>query len=131
MGELRLLLIFEEEEGRWESEWEPLRGTVFGEQFSFVTKEALDHAMHRYSRPLVDSLGPIPAGALKKIPQVSRECFRRKVCPLYIAERCFPESKNMPWCFEPDGVADPSVRFAATRAIEQWRDHVYLVVVKP
>jgi hypothetical protein len=130
MGELRLLLI-NEENGEWEAEWEPLRGTVFGDQFTVATKETINHALNRYSRPLVHRLGPTPEGALKKIPPVSRECFRRKICPLYVPNLCFPESKNMPWCFEPDGVADPNVRYAATRAIEQWRDRVYLVVVQP
>lgn len=129
MGELRLLLI-EEHAGVWEEEWEPLRGTVFGNQFTQVTKEVLDHAMHRYSRPLVNSLGPIPEGALRKIPPVSRECYQRKKCPLYSASTCFPEAEKMPWCFEPAGVEAERVRSAASRAIEQWRERVYLVIVK-
>lgn len=129
MGDLHLLLI-REEGGCWESEWEPLRGTVFGNQFTTISKETLDHGLNRYSRPLVDALGISPEGALKKIPLESRECFRRRVCPLYEPKNCFPEAKNMPWCFEPDGVASEGVRYAATRAFEQWRDRVYLVVIK-
>ena len=129
MGELHLLLI-SESKGVWEEEWEPLRGTVFGDQFTVLSKEVLDHGLHRWTKPLVDALGITPEGALRKIPRESRECFQRKRCPLYIPSRCFPESKNMPWCFEPDGVASEQVRHTATRAFEYWRDRVYLVVIK-
>lgn len=129
MGELRLHLIDVESNGSWESEWEPLRGTVFGDQFSTISKEVLDHVLKRWSRPLADALGIPPVGALKKIPPKSRVCFRREVCHLYNPKQCFPEAKNMPWCFEPGGVPDETVRYAATRAFEYWRDRVYLVVV--
>jgi len=130
MGTLRLLLITEKN-GVWEEEWEPLRGTVFGDQFTVTDRETIEQALKRWSRPLVDALGITPEGALKKIPPESRECFKCKRCPLYNEKLCFPESKNMPWCFEPGGVASESVRYAATRAFEQWRDRVYLVVVRP
>lgn len=129
VGELRLLLI-EEKDGQWEPEWEPLRGTVFGDQFSIVSKEVVEHALNNYSRPLVDALGIEPAGALKKVPRDSRLCIQRDRCVLHDPKLCFPESKNMPFCFEPDGVAEGSVRFAATRAFEYWRDRVYIVVIK-
>jgi hypothetical protein len=131
MGELRILLISVEKDGSWEPEWEPLRGTVFGDQFSVISKEVLDHALHRWSRPLAHALGIPPVGALKKIPQEGRSCFRKEVCPLFDSKQCFPEAKNMPWCFEPGGVPDEPVRYAATRAFEYWRDEVYLVVVQP
>lgn len=126
-----MLIISVERDGLWEPEWEPLRGTVFGDQFSVISKETLEHALKRWSRPLVDALGIPPVGALKKIPVEGRECFRRGTCRLYNAKQCFPEAKNMAWCFEPDGVADETVRYAATRAFEYWRDGVYLVVVQP
>lgn len=128
MGELRLLLISTEKDGSWEAEWEPLRGTTFGEQFSLVSKAAVEHVLHGWSKPLSDALGIPPEGALKKIPSESRVCFRRNVCPIFDSKQCFPEAKNMPWCFEPDGVAAEPVRYAATRAFEHWRDRVYLVV---
>ena len=129
MGTLRLLLI-RETNGQWEAEWEPLRGTVFGDLFSTLEKDIIEHGLNRWSRPLVDALGLPPEGALRKIPPESRVCFKRQRCPLYDPRLCFPESKNMPFCFEPDGVASEKVRFAAARAFEQWRDRVYLVVIK-
>lgn len=130
MGEVRLLLIQQEAGGTWEDEWELLRETPFGTQFSVISKEVLDHALHRWSKPLVDALGIPPAGALKKIPKVSRECIKRSHCIQYEAKNCFPEAKAMPWCYEPDGVNDETVRQTATRAIQEWRDGVHLVVIQ-
>lgn len=129
IGEVELLLIDQDEDGKWEPEWEPLRETVFGDQFSVVSRDVVNHALYRYSRPLADALGVPPWGALKKIPKVSRECYRRKSCPLYDKRLCYTDSANMPWCFEPDGVEPETVRLTATKAIELWRDRVYLVVI--
>lgn len=129
MGEVQLLLLT-----GWEEPWNRLRGTPFGDQLSVVSREAVDHALHGLSRPLVDSLGIPPVGALRKIPDESRECLLRRrgqnhrPCPLYGPE-CHVESPKMPWCFEPDGIEDEGVRRAAGLAIEQWRAGVYVVVV--
>jgi hypothetical protein len=131
MGELRILLIDTEPDGSWEPEWEPLRGTIFGDQFSTASREAVEHALHRLSRPLVDALGIPPEGALRRVPVEGRECFNRRTCKIYLPKHCRLEAKNMPRCFEPDGVASELVRETATKAFEYWRDRVYLVVVKP
>lgn len=129
-GELRLELVFETADGEWDPEWELLRGTVFGEQFTVISREVLDHALKGWMQPLVKELGIPPYGALRKIPVVSRQCARRTVCSLHIPSLCSLESKNMPWCFEPDGVVPEAVRKQAARAIEIWRDQVYLIVVR-
>jgi hypothetical protein len=126
-GELRLELVSTNDDGTWEPEWEPLRGTLFGSLFSTLSKEELNHALRGWTQPMARALGIPPEGALKKVP---RQCARRSVCPLHIPNLCFPESKNMPWCFEPDGVGPEIIRNQATRAIELWRDRVYLVVIK-
>lgn len=123
------VLAIWERDGGWESEWEPLRDMLVGDQFSSCSQEALDHALHGLCRPLVDALGIPPAGALRKLLKESRECHRRRKCPLYLPRCCLLDSSKMPWCFEPDGLAD-GVRETATRAIELWREGVYLVVVK-
>jgi hypothetical protein len=129
MGELKLLLISTEKDGTWEPEWEPLRGTFFEDLLSKASKENVEHALRKLSRPLVDSLGLPPEGALRKIPVESRRCSQRIKCPFFDDRKCFPEAKNMPWCFEPDGVAGEQARLAATQAIMNWRTRIYLVVV--
>jgi hypothetical protein len=130
MGDLVLLLI-RSTKGQWETEWEPLRGTVFGDLFTVVSKEVIDHALHRLSGPLVKALGLPPAGALRKIPLEFRKCQRRDKCPMFDPKRCFPEAKKMPYgCFESDGVEDPIARLQATQAIDLWRNGVYIVVVE-
>jgi hypothetical protein len=129
MGELQLLLLT-----GWEEPWACLRGTPFGDLLSTASREAVDHALHKLSRPLVDSLGIPPVGALRKVPEESRVCLlrrpgpNRKACPIQGSE-CHIEAPKMPWCFEPDGIGDEAVRRAAGLAIEQWRAGVYVVVV--
>jgi len=130
MGEVQLMLLDD-----WESPWDLLRGTPIGDQFSVVTREAINHALHRLSRPLVDSLGIPPEGALRKVPAVSRLCWlrlkragMRRSCPLQGPE-CTIRSPKMPICFEPDGIEDEATRTIATQVIGLWREKVYVVVV--
>lgn len=129
MGEVTLLVTWEKA-GQWEPEFEPLRGTRIGDQVSVIDQAALDHALHGLSRPLVDALGIPPAGALRKLPEAARECLQRRKCPFYEARDCHPGGKAMPWCYEPDGIADPAEKTAAARIIEEWRQGVYVVVVR-
>ena len=129
LGELSILAI-REIGGQWEPEWEPLRGTLFGDLFSVVPKEALDHALNGWSWPLTKILGLSPEGALIKIPKGSRQCYRRRECSLYIKRDCHVTAKKMPWCFEPAEVAEDSLRRAASKAIEEWRQGVYLIVIR-
>lgn len=128
-GEIELLAI-DIREGRWEAEWEPLRGTVYGDQFSIVSREALNHALHGFSRPLSVALGIPPAGALRKIPKPSRGCYVRAKCPFFRPQHCHIESAKMPWCFEPDAIEDSKIRMAVAKAVSLWREAVYLVAVE-
>lgn len=129
MGEVHLLAIWETD-GRWESPWEPLRGTPVGNQFSIISQDALDHALKGWSKPLSDALGIPPSGALRKLPDAARECEKRRTCPFFEPRQCHPGGTNMPWCFEPAGYKDELVRQAVARAIEEWRAGVYLVIVR-
>lgn len=131
MGEVTLLAI-SEHNGVWEAEWDVLRGTPVGDQFSVISQETLNHALWGWSWPLAQSLGPCPEGALRKIPKTARECVKRGSCPLFNVKQCHPLAKpnQMPWCFEPEGFSE-NVGKVATQAIEEWRAGVYLVVVKP
>lgn len=128
MGELQLLVNWERG-GVWE-DFQSLRGTRIGQQISIISQAALDHALHKLSRPLVDSLGIPPSGALRKLPVLARECERRERCPLYKASECNPFSKKLPWCFEPGGIADEKERSDAARLIQEWSQGVYVAVVQ-
>lgn len=128
-GELQLLVIWERK-GVWE-DFQNLRGTRIGDQLSVVSQNAYDHALHRLSRPLVDSLGIPPAGALRKLPQAARECEKRSKCPLYKPSECHPLAKKLPWCFEPGGFADEDpAREQAARLIQEWAQGVYVAVIE-
>lgn len=114
----------------WE-DFQSLRGTRIGDQLSVVSQNAYDHALHRLSRPLVDSLGIPPAGALRKLPQTARECEKRGKCPLYKPSECHPLAKKLPWCFEPGGFADEDpAREQAARLIQEWAQGVYVAVIE-
>lgn len=128
-GFVEVLAIWERE-GQWEDDWEPLRSTVVGDQFSLCSQDALDHALKGLSRPLTDALGPEPAGCLRKLGKAATECERRRECPFYDRRNCLITAKKMPWCFEPDIELDQEVRQCATKAIELWREGVYLVIVR-
>ena len=127
-GHIEVLAI-QETDGEWEREWEPLRGTEFGDLFSLVSKEVVDHALKGWSKPLTDALGLSPKHALIKLPRKFRWCYRQPKCPLYNEHWCHMPSPKMPWCFEPAEVDSQPIRDAAARAIEQWREGVYLLVV--
>ncbi len=127
LGDVHLLAIWERG-GQWEPEWEPLRGTRMGDQFTQIRQAVLDQALIKHLRPLVEALGIPPAGALRKLPLEQRACYQRNTCALF-GKECHPFSPKMPWCFEPEGVADEKVRKATALAIECWREGVYLVVV--
>lgn len=127
-GEI-IVLAITERDGQWEPEWEPLRETVYGRQFTAVSRETLEHALRGFSRPLSDALGIPPVGALRKIPGPSRACYARRKCPFYEPHACHPQAAKMPWCFEPDDINDKKVRQSAAQAIEQWREGVYLLAV--
>jgi hypothetical protein len=128
MGEVTLLVMWEKG-GQWEADVEPLRGPRIGDQFGLLSQEALDHALHGFSRPLVDALGIPPAGALRKLPEAAKRCAKRQECPFYLKPHCHPGAKRMPWCFEPGGLSEAG-QTAAARIIAEWREGVYVVVVK-
>jgi hypothetical protein len=119
----------------WEKPWDALRNTKYAASFSRVSKKAIDHALHGWSKPLSDSLGISPQGALLKVAKEQRECFLRhkgegrKPCPLYNKAICHIQSPKMPWCFEPDNISTNEIRSAAAQAIALWREGVYLVIV--
>ncbi len=129
LGKLELYLIYNEV-GVWESYWRPLQDHPFTAAFTHVSKTVMEAALVGWTKPLVNILGIPPEGALRVIPEASRECENRRRCPLYIAENCRPLAKNMPWCFEPVDVGDLDARRLATEAIELWREGVYIIVVR-
>lgn len=126
-GTLELLVVWAKD-GAWEDEWEPLRGTPWGDLVSVVPEEAMEHALHGWSKPLVTALGLPPEGGLRKLPVEGKLCMRRKTCPLHNVKKCYPIAEELPWCYEPDGVASEEVRAAASKLIQTWHEGVYVVV---
>ena len=128
MGRVELQLIYQTGEV-WESEWRALQGTDIGNLFPVVSDEVANHAIRGWSKPLIESLGLPPQGALRKIPHTQQVCTYRDRCPYYDSHKCVPTSKKMPDCFQP-GSVDESARSIAYEAIRLWREGVYIVVVQ-
>jgi hypothetical protein len=127
MGDLDLYLIYQTGE-HWEAEWKPLQGDPITELLTVVSLETMTHALKGLSRPLIQSLGIPPEGALRKLP--NKKCYQRGPCPFYDKKRCQPTAKSMPWCFEPDDIEDVPARKLASSLIKMWREGVYVVVVQ-
>lgn len=110
--------------GVWETEWEPIRGTQLASLFTEVSRETMQHALKGWTKPLAQALGLPPNGALLKLPMAARECGLRHGCAIHSPTDCHPTAKKMPWCFEPDGYSS-----VAGKAVQLWREGVYLVIV--
>jgi hypothetical protein len=123
IGVVQLYLIYSYS-GAWEQEWAPMKGVL---DLPVVSRETMDHALRGWTRPLVDGLGPAPAGRLLLMPRAARDCALRATCRGFDAKRCGALLRKMPWCFEPDGVES---RLLVTEVINLWRDEVYVVVVE-
>jgi len=123
MGKIELYLIYNEG-GTWEPQWRPLQGVL---DLPSVTKEVMDHALHGWTRPLVDGLGPPPKGMLHKLPKTSQKCVHeRERCPFFDRKRCGVLFTKMPWCFEPAGLIPGNL---AAGVIKLWREEVYVMTI--
>jgi len=127
MGDLELYLIYSKD-GVWEPQWRALQGSPITSLLTVVSKEDMDHALYRWSKPLVQQLGIPPDGALRKLPHPV--CFQRGTCPLYDAKHCVPRSKILRVCFEPEGIEEPEARKLASDLIRLWKEGVYIVLVQ-
>lgn len=120
------LFLIDEASGEWEPEWKALQDHPIAKLFASVSKEDMDHALHGWTRPLVDKLGPAPALLLRKLP--SSKCAHRNHCTLFRASICTPTHPKVPWCFQPEGT-EGQTGLLASEAIRLWREGVYIVVV--
>lgn len=123
------LLTISESKGTWESEWEPLKGTIFEGLFSHVDRRVIDEAIRGHVGPLVKSLGIPPEGALRKMP--SRECGKRKSCIFYDNRKCLLLSSKMPWCFVPEGLdVTEELEPLVMEVLAAWKEPRHIVVVR-
>ena len=122
-GTLELYLIYQYGD-KWEPEWSALQGA--GLDLPVVSKETMDHALRGWTKPLVSQLGPPPKGKLIQLPQAARQCSQRGKCPMYDRKSCGLMLRDMPWCYEPEGIQPGGM---AAEIVKLWRDEVYVVVV--
>jgi hypothetical protein len=129
MGMIELLLIYQVGDV-WEDAWKPLQGTPLGDFLPVVSDEVMNHALHGWTRPLVDALGLPPVGLLRKMPEEHRACEHRERCIFFDSAQCVPAGKKLPDCFQPENLATDVARTLAYEVIRLWREGVYTVAVK-
>ena len=118
MGDVNVWLLQPEH-----PQWQALEGTPMGNLIAKMPRTALEHALNGWSRPFVDAIGIPPDGAIRKLPRVHHECAMRKTCSMWRNASCRSTARDMPVCFEPDGL--PAV---AAEVIRYWREGVYVLV---
>lgn len=124
LGDLDLLVLYRVQ-GVFEKDWSGIQGQE--EVLSLVTivsQQVWDDALVGLTYPLVKALSLPPKGCLKKLPLKAKVCAKKEGCVFFDKKNCYPESKTLPWCFEPCGL-DPKV----TDLIAAWREGKYVVVV--
>lgn len=122
MGTVDLYFIYAEN-GVWEKDWLPLQGNI---ELPFVSKETIDHALNRWTRPLVNQLGAPPDGMLRKLPSDAKKCGYKSICPFHSSKDCSVMSEKMPWCFEPKGITPGNL---ASEIVKLWKQKVYVLIV--
>lgn len=127
MGDLEMFLIYATD-GVWEPSWRALQGTDVGNLFTVLTKEVMDHVLWGYSKPLVTAIGLPPQGALRKVSHP--QCHKRVGCTFYDRKNCVPTGRNLPHCYQPEGLPSDEARNLAYEAVRLWREGVYIAVVK-
>lgn len=129
LGPVEVFVIYCRD-GKWEPEWEPIQGDPITKLFTYVSQETYDHALHGWSKPLVQGLGLSPDNVLRKLPVRARECAERSRCPMFDEKACSPQAKNMSWCFDPNVSDDATKRSLSSQIISLWREKVYVLVVE-
>jgi len=128
MGPLELFVIYAYS-GEWEPPWRAISALPVVHLLTTLTKEQFDAALIGWTKPLVTALRISPEGALRKIGLSENRCFQRANCPFFDKKSCSPQSKKMPWCFEPEVSEDPEARRLTAEVIGYWREGVYVAVV--
>lgn len=106
----------------------PLRGTVWGSLVREVSGEALSHARHGFSTPLMQEIGPHPRHLGRQVGDKDGMCaLTRPGACLGAGPKCRPGPK-LPDCYEPPALR-PDVQAVAAAVAISWREGKYVVVV--
>jgi len=105
-----------------------LRDTPWGDLLPVVSGEALSHALHSMTTPLMNQIGRPPYAQLRLIPDPFRACGNTE-CIMATPAICHPCLK-MPDCYEPPGLGDFETRRAAVVVALCWKEGRYVVIVE-
>ncbi|MBD3262160.1 MAG: hypothetical protein GF334_10930 [Candidatus Altiarchaeales archaeon] len=113
-------------------EWGPLRFARGSEWEPFLRKvsgETLSYALHGYTKPLVEALGPDPMTVAGRVPPSVGFCRRHqnKTCSVR-KDICRPGPET-PECYEPD-VEDIDFEEALYEVVMGWKEGYYVLVIE-
>lgn len=123
-GEIKVLVATPREEDSW-GVLAPLRETAWGPLIREVSGEAMSHARHGFSSPLMKEIGPHPKHLAGMISDKDGMCvLTRPGACAGAGSHCRP-GRKLPDCYEPPTEAQD----VATVVSLAWRDGQYVVVV--
>lgn len=123
-GTIQLLVAIPKEDDPW-GVLSPLRGTAWEPLIREISGEAMSHAKHGFSLPLMKEIGPHPKYLSPRISNKEGMCTQTKPGACAGAgAHCRPGPK-LPDCYEAPVAAS---EVAATVSLA-WRDGLYVVVV--
>ena len=101
----------------------PLRDTDWGAYIQTIPGEIFSHALHGYTRPFVQILGPEPRALERKIPKDLGVCSEINSCVIANPKHCRP-CPDLPDCYEaPAG-------YLASQVALAWREGRYVLVIE-
>jgi hypothetical protein len=114
----------------------PLKDTFWGEHIAVVSGEALTHALHGYTEPLMREIGPSPEYLLRRMPHH----MDKVVCQLALDRSCGMADKNcfpcseVPECYTP--ILPPGTQNGADisnlilAVVLAWKEGRYVIVAE-
>ena len=105
----------------------PLRDTPWESYIQSIPGEIFSHALHGYTLPFIQMLGPEPRALEKKMPRALGICSDFEGCVIANPKHCHPCS-DLPDCYEAplDG---PAGRIASQVALA-WKEGRYVLVIE-
>jgi hypothetical protein len=125
-GEMKVAIAIPRPDDNW-GVLAPLRDTLWGGFIATVSGEAMAHARHGFSAPLMREIGPHPQERARRMSDAEGRCANFEGCA-GAAPVCRP-GRKLPDCYEPPGIRDvDTLRLVAAVSLA-WRDGWYVIVV--
>jgi len=107
----------------------PLKETPWAKLIPIVTGDALSHALHGNTKPLMSVVGRPPRHQGKQLQVHERHCKLLGTCTLHEYSRCYVGSGDLPGCYVAP-LLGPEAAMLALVVAMAWNEGRYVVVVE-